>query len=571
MQHHLQRMGSAVAALCIAGAIQAQTTGADIAAGQEQWQRERERLLRQQQEQIPDVRLRGRDDAEGIAGYPANESPCFPITHITLTGEAAARFRFTLDSVTGKDGALGRCLGAEGINTVIGRMQHALIQRGYTTTQIRAAQQHLNSGELQLIVLPGHVRRISFAPDASPRGTAWNALPVAPGDILNLRDLEQALENFKRLPTADADIQVLPATSAQQSGDSDLEIHYQQTFPFRLNLSLDDGGSEATGKYQAGATLSFDNWWTLNDLFYVSWNRSLRTSRQQDVNSHTVHYSVPAGYWMLSGTLSGSRYHQDIAGGTVGDPLVYTYSGQSDNAELKLSRVMHRDSLRKTTMSLKGLLRSSRNFIDDTEVGTQRRQTSAWEAGISHHEFVGQATVDVSLAYRRALDKQGKAPELPADWPQQTTRYSLFLADAAFHAPFQLGDWRARYAGTVRAQWNRATLPAQDQFSIGGRYTVRGFDGELILQAERGWLLRNELAWAVGQSHQEVYVGVDAGQVSGPSAQYLLGERLAGAALGLRGALGKVSYDMFVATPLSRPDGFRTAPVTGGFALNVAF
>ena len=30
-------------------------------------------------------------------------------------------------------------------------------------------------------------------------------------------------------------------------------------------------------------------------------------------------------------------------------------------------------------------------------------------------------------------------------------------------------------------------------FSIGGRYTVRGFDGEASLMGERGWLLRNDI------------------------------------------------------------------------------
>jgi len=85
--------------------------------------------------------------------------------------------------------------------------------------------------------LPGHVRHIRFAADASPRGTAWNALPISEGDILNLRDIEQGLENFKRATTAEADIQVTPTETAAQPGDSDLVIHYQQRFPFRFNVS----------------------------------------------------------------------------------------------------------------------------------------------------------------------------------------------------------------------------------------------------------------------------------------------------------------------------------------------
>src|SRR5450830_1844140 len=554
------RLLSGIVILLASAAAQAQTTGADIAASQEQLQRERERLLRQQQERTPNVRLPAPKEVDVSTIFPVEESPCFPISKISLIGEAAERFLFAVAAVTGEHGAPSRCLGTEGINTVLVRMQNALILRGYTTSQIRATTQNLKTGELVLTVLPGHVRHIRFAADASPRGTAWNALPINEGDILNLRDIEQGLENFKRVPTAEADIQITPTEAATQPGDSDLVIRYQQRFPFRFNVSLDDGGSKATGKYQAGATLSYDNWFTLNDLFYASWNRSLGHYGDHGVNSYTVHYSVPAGYWMLGGTMSGSRYHQQVAG--ANSPIIY--SGQSENAELKLSRLIYRDDVRKTTLSLKGLLRNSRNFIDDTEVGPQRHQTSAWEIGVNHREFIGNATVDANIAYRRALDKQGREPESVADLPQLATRYSLFVTDATINAPFQIAGQRLRYNGSVRAQWNGGVVPSQDQFSIGGRYTVRGFDGELILQAERGWLVRNELALALGQSNHEAYAGIDAGQVSGPSAQYLLGERLAGAVIGLRGAFWKVSYDAFIATPLNRPEGFRTAAVTGG-------
>src|SRR5450830_578239 len=446
------RLLSGIVILLASAAAQAQTTGADIAASQEQLQRERERLLRQQQERTPNVRLPAPKEVDVSTIFPVEESPCFPISKISLIGEAAERFQFALDSVTGEHGALSRCLGTEGINTVLVRMQNALILRGYTTSQIRATTQNLKTGELVLTVLPGHVRHIRFAADSSPRGTAWNALPIKEGDILSLRDIEQGLENFKRVPTAEADIQLIPAATAEQAGDSDLLIRYQQRFPFRVNVALDDGGAKASGKYQTSATLSYDNWWTLNDLFYASWNRSLGPYGSRGANSYTLHYSVPAGYWMLGATLSGSRYHQQVAGDDADHPIIY--SGQSENTELKLSRLIYRDDVRKTTLSLKGLLRHSRNLIDDTEVGPQRHQTSAWEAGINHREFIGNTSIDANLAYRGALNKQGREPESVADLPQLATRYSLFVTDATINAPFQIAGQRLRYNGSVRAQWN---------------------------------------------------------------------------------------------------------------------
>lgn len=62
------------------------------------------------------------------------------------------------------------------------------------------------------------------------------ALPARPGDILNLRDIEQALENFKRVPTAEADIEIVPG---EQPGESDLLIKWRQARPVPVGEDRD--------------------------------------------------------------------------------------------------------------------------------------------------------------------------------------------------------------------------------------------------------------------------------------------------------------------------------------------
>ena len=56
-------------------------------------------------------------------------------------------------------------------------------------------------------------------------------------------------------PTAEADIQIVPA---DEPGESDLLIAWQQAFPFRLTLAANDGGSKSTGKHLGSVTVSGD-------------------------------------------------------------------------------------------------------------------------------------------------------------------------------------------------------------------------------------------------------------------------------------------------------------------------
>ena len=108
-------------------------------------------------------------------------------------------------------------------------------------------------------------------------------------------------------------------------------------------------------------------------------------------------------------------------------------------------------------------------------------------------------------------------------------------------------------------------------FAIGGRFTVRGFDGELTLSGDRGWLVRNDIGLALGASGAELYAGIDYGEVGGLFVDQLIGNRLAGGVIGLRGVFQGLTYDVFVGTPFSKPEGFRTASVTGGLSLNYSF
>ena len=83
---------------------------------------------------------------------------------------------------------------------------------------------------------------------------------------------------------------------------------------------------------------------------------------------------------------------------------------------------------------------------------------------------------------------------------------------------------------------------------------------------DRGLLIRNDIGWAIQQTGAELYLGADYGQVGGQRAAALIGNHQAGAVVGLRGNWTKVGYDFFVGTPISKPDGFRTAKINGGFS-----
>lgn len=542
-------------------------TNAERDAAEQRRIQERENQLREQQERTPDIRLPA---PIPLAQQRLSEleAPCFIIKKLEMQGDEYDRFSWLLAALAGPEGndaPLNRCLGAKGINLVLQRAQDALVGKGFITSRVLAQPQDLSSGKLILTVVPGRVRAIRFTDPVDRSATAWNTVPIKSGDILNLRDIEQALENFKRVPTAEADIKITPA---EEPGQSDLLVTYRQNFPLRMSLTADDSGTQATGKYQGSMTLSYDNLLSLSDLLYLTLSRDLGggSSGPRGNEGTTAHYSLPYGYWTLGSTFSENSYHQSVAGASQN----YVYSGSSGTAEVKLSRLVYRDAHRKTTTSLKAFRRNSQNFIDDTEIQVQRRVVGGWELAIGHKEFLGAATLDVNLAYKRGTGAFGAIPAPEEGFGEGTSRFALLVADGNLNWPFKIAQRPWRYTASWRIQNHRTPLTPQDRFAIGGRYTVRGFDGESSLSAESGWLLRNELGASLGESGQELYVGLDHGEVSGPSSDLLVGKWLTGAVMGLRGSIKKLQYDLFVGRPLYKPANFKTADFSAGMSLSLS-
>lgn len=534
------------------------------AAGDQQFihQQEQQRALQQRlAPDAPDVRLSPPASSFGRINFP-QETPCFTLSQVRLSGTEALPHWLPLQHISNQ--AVGKCLGGKGINLLMSTLQNRLVDHGYITTRVLAPSQDLKSGVLQLVVVSGKTRQVKLTPDSDHYVTLFSAFPAHQDQLLDLRDIEQGLENLQRLPTVQADMEIVPG---EQPGESDIALRWKQEKMWRVAAGLDDSGTRSTGRYQGTATLSLDNPFSLSDLFYISGTSSLPYKSGKSTGNVTGHYSVPFGYWMFGLTANSYEYNQTTAG-LNGD---YRYRGKSKNLDFQVSRILHRNGSQKTTLTYDVLARESRNYVNDTEIEVQRRQTAAWRLGLQHRHYISQATLDTGISYQRGTRWFGATPA-PEEYGGYATALSKIVQlSAQLDVPFAIANQKFRYNVQYQRQYTDTHLTPQDQFAIGNRWTVRGFDGELTLNADRGWFVRNDLAWVTPLPSQELYLGVDYGEVGGNGTQYLVGNHLAGGAVGVRGRAFRVGYDLFASVPFSKPDGFSTDPVSLGFNLNWSY
>lgn len=508
---------------------------------------------RQQREQKKDVFLQSpiKDNEYQLP----NETPSFPIKTIHLEGDSVEKFSWTKDIL---DKYTDRKIGKEGITIIVKHLTEAFIKRGYITTRVVVPEQDLQTGELHLVLIPGKIRDIRVVAE-NYKGTWRNAFPTQPGKLLNLRALEQGLEQMKRVPSQDVDFEIVPGPLP---GESDIVIKLKQSQPYKASLSLDDSGSKATGKLQASTTIAVDNLFGINDLFNISLNNDAeRAGYLRGTRGQSISYSVPYGYWTFTLSQNNYKYYQNIEGYNQD----FTSSGDSTSTELRINRLINRSQSSKTSLQF-GLTRKlNRSYIDDTEIEVQRKRVTIARTALQQRWNMGKTVIDAELACKWGVPWFNAQPD--NELFAETNRYKIWTMDTSIKKPVTIDGKQAQYSLRLCGQTTKNQLFASEFFSIGNRYTVRGFDGEQTLSAEKGWYISNELAIPLDDKGQEMYLGLDYGRVYGLNTQYLLGDTLAGAVLGFRGKIKECNYDIFAGSPLKKPKGYKTDNITLGFNL----
>ena len=124
------------------------------------------------------------------------------------------------------------------INKLIYAMNQSLMTRGFSTSRIAVPEQNLSSGELRLVLLVGKIHRVHFAEGSDT--LYWkNLFPFHEGDILNVRDIEQGIEQAKRLPSQDISVQLIPSDQPQMT---DVMLTVKRGKNFYGTLSVDNSG-----------------------------------------------------------------------------------------------------------------------------------------------------------------------------------------------------------------------------------------------------------------------------------------------------------------------------------------
>lgn len=462
----------------------------------------------------------------------------------------------------------GKCLGVAEIEQILGEITKAYVMRGYIAARAYLPAQNLTQGRLEITVIEGKVSRIRIEDDGQGSVSLGNAFPGVEGDVLNLRDLEQGIDQINRLASNDARLDILPGDAP---GESIVVVRNQPRRRLHLTLSYDNQGDSSTGERQSGVTLGVDSPLALDDFITVTHRKSTPgDERYRFSSSESLLYSLALGYATVSLGQSHSRHATPMQ---LPSGLELVSSGSTTTDYVAVDRVMYRDQASKATLGTTLTTRESANYLGGNFLQVGSRNLTVLEIDGSAATRLGDGALLTNLGISQGLAALGAlkdADGAPDSAPR--AQFRKYRLGVAYTLPFRWAEHDLTFSTQFTGQYAAHVLYGSEQMLIGGLYTVRGFVRN-TLSGDHGYFWRNEASMrlpipvANTSLNSRIFIAYDQGQVLNRGPDVPSG-RLAGTALGLSLSWQGAVWEWFCTRALSGPSWMNLEGTQGWFRVS---
>ncbi|MGC1096117.1 ShlB/FhaC/HecB family hemolysin secretion/activation protein [Pantoea agglomerans] len=525
------------ASLFISNVMAAPVTPGDLDVIQNQQQQR----LQQDQQQRDALTQAHQVELQKTESAPAS-GPCFEINQISLQ-QASLITPDTQKRLVAP--YINQCLSLDRINQLVRAISEWYVQRGYITSRAFLTEQNLSHGTLNITVLEGKLEAIHLQ-GASARQLNM-AFPTRAGRILNLRDIEQGMEQINRLRTTPVQIEIIPST---QPGYSIVNLTSTPEFPLTLGLNMDNSGQRSTGVGQLSGSLVGNDLLGVADRWFVSGGRSSAFSDWRDAQNFQAGVSVPYGYGLLDYSYSWSNYHSRFNANS------FDWYSNGDNISNRLSGswVLFRNGQIKTGLQVGLNHYVSHNWLNETLLQSSSRKLTSLQIGFNHTQKIagGVATLNPMLSrgmpWFDAESDKGKSDDFPK------AEFRKWSVSSSYQRPVTQKMW---WLSSFYAQWSPDRLYGSERLTIGGENSVRGYK-EQYLSGDVGGYLRNELNYSLFTlpviGEVSTTLALDGGWLQSDKQDRYAAGTLWGSSLGLGTRNAHVSTQLSLGIPVSYPN-----------------
>lgn len=486
--------------------IDAAARAADVISGQEQQRLSAQESLLEPEKQPSGVDLTPQQfDVQALKDADGN---CIALEQIKVRG-AVVMDEWDLEVLEAP--FLGKCIDPALASSVLASATDYYLSRGFITSRAYLPNQNLKDGVMDLFIAEGAVEEVVTKGQKPIKVATAYEQDVDLG--LNIRDLEQAVDQLNAVPGNNVKMSIEPGQLAQTS-----KVVFENSGKPGVTgrLSTDNTGSESTGQRGASLSIQAGDILGLNEVWSLSARESLGSTEKQS-HSYSASLKIPHGYNTYSFGMTKGGFNTLLTFPTTGTQI--TSEGANESKYASASRVLFRDQDSKHSVSLTFKRDSVESYLADTKIDVNTRSLNSLslsgESVLGIEKSVLVVTPEIAMGLSE-VDNLPDGVNTPLENPQaEYLRYKLTLD---WSQPFQLNQTNMRWKSRLVSQYADSSLYGSQQIIVGGASSVRG-SHDISIVGDRGYYLQNTLSAFAEHSlgkypmNAEYFVGYDFGEV----------------------------------------------------------
>ena len=397
---------------------------------------------------------------------------------------------------------LNQTITLQQLDCLIAKILQWYFDRGFSTTRAGFKNESFTEkGILKIYVVEGKIGKLSIQENGKIRKRFNTVVPfVKEGTFFCLRDYEQALDTIQRLPSLEAQLDVIP----QEESKSDLIINVKKGKPISFSFGYDNNGSPTYGEHNYNMGVTFDDLAGLYDLLNISYHSNERLYRDHYSKTFSILYSIPCGNHLWTVSYSDSQFFTQ----TQGQIQTIIFEGRTQSISGNWDYILYRSRTCKTQIGLELNHKRIRNEIQGLRQITGCRNLTTFQAKLSYMKQMFRGWLSTTIRFIRGL----RCNSLNASTDIPTT-FHKFAGDVSFIEP--LGNTKFQWRLQALGQYSKDRLYGSEMMNIGGNASIGGFE-ESLYSGECGGYVRNELCYRFNPCNLgtgELFLGYDIGRI----------------------------------------------------------
>lgn len=444
-------------------------------------QQQQKKLEHQQQEFIKNKDIFLHDAKKENIDKLDKEEKCFLIKKITLSEFDGTKITPSSAISEKLSHYENRCLGLKNIKSIIEKINNIYINKGFITTRVFVKPQNLSNGNLDVTVIDGILDKITIEDQTLTDRELMMAFPNREEHTLNLRDLEQGLEQLNRLSSNNVKMKLIPGT---RQGSTKVSLTNDNSAIWYGNIGLTNDVSERLSRWQLNANLALDSLLGFDDKFLFSASRLVgHYQTHNESNSYAFLGNIPLGYWLFGVKINYFDYEQEISGNIID----FLSHGNAAIQQFYVNRTVYRGQNSKLNLGGSITRKETKNYIEDVYLETSSRKL--YFLGLSGdyiHYFPDGANVDLNLLWERSEPWWGATRKVVSE--ENDFQFDRFTLNVSYYQPLSFWSKNTNLNVTGSYVISDKDIVTSEGASVGGRYDVRGFGDNSLYGYQGGYL-----------------------------------------------------------------------------------